>query len=267
MPINHLAPVSIRRTTPYRHQSSRVTFQFQIYTSSSLLWIISQIFFFLSILFRYSFSFFLSHCVNKIPLENYFTQFSSILFSSSLDAPTILLSIIFHLNVSIFLNYLTILSFLPPFSLDSKRYFSWYFVSTFNENPRPMNLISRVKSFIIHYRTRCSCVSRLRTREMFMHSSNTSSPTYELSFPLGGNLLKLFMFDTRFFTRDASLSLYVYICIYIFPLIEWKLSNYYIQISIIPSFYHVSLITPPLFPLLRVDDFSRERGMKFCLLI
>lgn len=232
MPINHLAPVSIRRTTPYRHQSSRVTFQFQIYTSSSLLWIISQIFFFLSILFRYSFSFFLSHYVNKIPLENYFTQFSSILFSSSLDALTILLSIIFHLNVSIFLNYLTILSFLPPFSLDSKRYFSWYFVST--KNPRPMNLISRVKSFIIHYRTRCSCVSRLRTREMFMHSSNTSSPTYELSFPLGGNLLKLFMFDTRFFTRDASLSLYVYIYIYFL----WSNENYRIFIYKSPSFLH-----------------------------
>lgn len=102
-----------------------------------------------------------------------------------------------------------------------------------------MNLISRVKSFIIHYRTRCSCVSRLRTREMFMHSPRnpTPSPTYELSFPLGGDLLKLFMFDTRFFIRDASLSRYIYI--------------YYIQISIIPLFsilsrffYHTSTFPP-----------------------
>lgn len=118
MPINHLAPVSIRRTTPYRHQSSRLTtfsilnlhqwftfpllselfhnFFFSIFSLFSFD-ILSMIFFF--------FSFYLT--VNKI-LLNYFTQFSSILFSSSLDAPTIFLSIIFHLNVSIFLNYLTI---------------------------------------------------------------------------------------------------------------------------------------------------------------
>lgn len=120
-----------------------------------------------------------------------------------------------------------------------------------------MNLISRVKSFIIHYRTRCSCVSRLRTREMFMHSPRnpTPSPTYELSFPLGGDLLKLFMFDTRFFTRDASLSLYMYIYIYFLwsstskTIVELLHANLH-HSFIFRRFYHsVSLVTPPLFPL------------------
>lgn len=137
-----------------------------------------------------------------------------------------------------------------------------------------MNLISRVKSFIIHYRTRCSCVSRLRTREMFMHSPRnpTPSPTYELSFPLGGDLLKLFMFDMRFFTRDASLSLYMYI--YIFPLIEC-LENYRRIITckspLFPYFptilslrfsCHSSTFFPSPFEernLGHVDDFSGER--------
>lgn len=109
-----------------------------------------------------------------------------------------------------------------------------------------MNLISRVKSFIIHYRTRCSCVSRLRTREMFMHSSNTSSPTYELSFPLGGNLLKLFMFDTRFFTRDASLSLYVYIYISSdrMKTIEFLYTNLHHSFILSRFSYHTSTFSP-----------------------
>lgn len=50
-----------------------------------------------------------------------------------------------------------------------------------------------------------------------MHSP-TPSPTYELSFPLGGDLLKLFMFDTRFFIRDASLSLSLSLDIYTYIL-------------------------------------------------
>lgn len=233
MPINHLAPVSIRRTTLYRHQSSRVTFQFQIYTSSSLLWIISQIFFFLSILFRYSFSFFLSHYVNKIPLENYFTQFSSILFSSSLDALTILLSIIFHLNVSIFLNYLTILSFLPPFSLDSKRYFSWYFVSTFNEESSPHESYLEGKKFY-H-----PLSDTLLLRFPFAGEGNV----YALVQHLLPNLRTFFSprwWPTKtihvrhafFHQRCFTLS----ICIYIYFL--WSNENYRIFIYKSPSFLH-----------------------------
>lgn len=233
MPINHLAPVSIRRTTPYRHQSSRVTFQFQIYTSSSILWIISQIFFFLSILFRYSFSFFLSHYVNKIPLENYFTQFSSILFSSSLDALTILLSIIFHLNVSIFLNYLTILSFLPPFSLDSKRYFSWYFVSTFNEESSPHESYLEGKKFY-H-----PLSDTLLLRFPFADEGNV----YALVQHLLPNLRTFFSprwWPTKtihvrhafFHQRCFTLS----ICIYIYFL--WSNENYRIFIYKSPSFLH-----------------------------
>lgn len=179
--------------------------------------------------------FFLSHCVNKIPLENYFTQFSSILFSSSLDAPTILLSIIFHLNVSIFLNYLTILSFLPPFSLDLKRYFSWYFVSTFNEESSPHESYLEGKKFY-H-----PLSDTLLLRFPFADEGNV----YALVQHLLPNLRTFFSprwWPTKtihvrhafFLSRDTSLSLYVYIYIYFL----WSNENYRIFIYKSPSFLH-----------------------------
>lgn len=181
--------------------------------------------------------FFLSHCVNKIPLENYFTQFSSILFSSSLDALTILLSIIFHLNVSIFLNYLTILSFLPPFSLDLKRYFSWYFVSTFNEESSPHESYLEGKKFY-H-----PLSDTLLLRFPFADEGNV----YALVQHLLPNLRTFFSprwWPTKtihvrhafFYQRCFTLS----ICIYIYFL--WSNENYRIIIYKSPSFLHFPTI-------------------------
>lgn len=236
MPINHLAPVSIRRTTPYRHQSSRVTFQFQIYTSSSLLWIISQIFFFLSILFRYSFNDILLS-ISLCEQNSSWKLFHAIFFDSFLilsRCPNDL-SIIFHLNVSIFLNYLTILSFLPPFSLDLKRYFSWYFVSTFNEESSPHESYLEGKKFY-H-----PLSDTLLLRFPFADEGNV----YALVQHLLPNLRTFFSprwWPTKtihvrhafFLSRDASLSLYVYIYIYFL----WSNENYRIIIYKSPSFLH-----------------------------
>lgn len=248
MPINHLAPVSIRRTTPYRHQSSRVTFQFQIYTSSSILWIISQIFFFLSILFRYSFNDILLS-ISLCEQNSSWKLFHAIFFDSFLilsrcpNDPSFDNIPSQRFNFSKLSHYSLFSS--PILSIRNDIFPDISFQRS-TKNPRPMNLISRVKSFIIHYRTRCSCVSRLRTREMFMHSSNTSSPTYELSFPLGGDLLKLFMFDTRFFTRDASLSLYVYIYISSdrMKTIEFLYTNLHHSFILSRFSYHTSTFSP-----------------------
>lgn len=91
-----------------------------------------------------------------------------------------------------------------------------------------------------------------------MHSPRnpTPSPTYELSFPLGGDLLKLFMFDTRFFIRDASLSLFLSLSPDIYTYILYtNLHHSFIFdfITFLLSHLHFSPLRG------RVDNFSLER--------
>lgn len=138
MPINHLAPVSIRRTTPYRHQSSRLTtfsisnlHQWFTFPLLSELFHNFFFFYFFPILFRYPlndilFFFFLSHCE-----QNSSKLFHTIFFNSFLILSRCPNDLSFDNIPSQRFNFskLSHDSF-PPFSLDSKRYFSWYFVST-----------------------------------------------------------------------------------------------------------------------------------------
>lgn len=118
MPINHLAPVSIRRATPYRHQSSRATRQFFISNLHlrfilhfSLNYFTNFFYFFLFFpFFSLSFFFFpilsIEFFLFQIISHNFFQFFSHPLSRRpndlSFDNP------ISTWTFSIFLNYLTI---------------------------------------------------------------------------------------------------------------------------------------------------------------